>query len=268
MDLSELSGLPIELDENGLLVFGPGVVVSEHGERPLSALAPVVLEPEYVEDTDEVAYYMDNGVYLQEDADTLAGISMRYELTLIPPRRVGTEYIKTFGHRHHPDAASGVDPAEICEVLVGTAHFLFQTLDPAGPSASAVYYVEATAGQKVVFPPGFDHCTINPGTEPVLFSDVVALGISGNYDRFTEARGAAYVEVCENGGPQFVPNPTYAEVAPLQRLELREYPELSLTTDEPLYTAFVRTRAAQWGFLGDPTLFWPTFPDLKAAFGA
>ena len=77
MDLAELSGLPIELDENGLLVFGPGVVVAEHGERPLKALAPVVLEPKYVEDTDEVAYYMDNGVYLQEDADTLAGISMR-----------------------------------------------------------------------------------------------------------------------------------------------------------------------------------------------
>ena len=73
--------------------------------------------------------------------------------------------------------------------------------------------------------------------------------------------------MCGEGEAHFIPNPTYTQVAPLQKLELREYPHLSLTDDEPLYSAFVRTKGAQWGFLGDPTRFWETFPDLQADFG-
>ncbi len=81
-----------------------------------------------------------------------------------------------------------MDYAEVCEVLAGTAHFLFQTLDVAGPDATMAFYVEAQAGDKVLVPPGFDHCTINPGPEPLLFSDVIALGVTGIYDRFIKMK--------------------------------------------------------------------------------
>lgn len=267
MDLTALCGLPLALDDNGLLVFGPDVVVDEHGERPLGALEPVALDPEAVRGSQEVAYYMDNGVYRRQDAPALAGLPFRYELTLIPPRRMGREFIKTHGHIHLPEPRSGLAWAEVCEVVMGTAHFLFHTLDPEGPSADKVFYVEAKAGQKILMPPDMDHLTINPGPEPVLFSDVVALGISGDYSRYRATRGAAYLEVEADGEPRFIPNPAYKEVAPLQRIELADYPDLALTTDEPLYTAFVRTRGEKWPFLTDPRLFRATFPDLMAAIG-
>jgi glucose-6-phosphate isomerase len=265
--LERLSGLPIALDDKGRLVFGEDVVVEDHGERLLGALEGVLLEPDRVRDRGEVAYYMDNGVYLRQHAERLAGVPMRYELTLIPPRRVGREYIKTHGHRHLPDPRTGLEPPEICEVLLGTAHFLFQTLDPAGPSATFALCVEVGPGQKVVFPPGFDHCTINPGPEPVLFSDVVALGVRGDYSRFVAARGAAYLEVEEGGRPVFIPNPAYRALPPLRWAQARQYPALRLTDDVPLYTAFVEGRGAGWEFLNDPRAFWEQFPELKADFG-
>ena len=266
-DLEQICGLPIALDGEQL-DFGAGIVVEEHGIRLLEALEPVVLEPEHCRGIREAAYVMDNGVYRKTDADRLQDVPMRYELTLIPPRQIGREYIKTFGHRHHPEPRSGIDYAEVCEVLVGKAHFIFQTLDLSGPSAPSAFCIEATAGQKVVFPPGFDHCTINPGPEPVLFSDVIARGVSGDYSRFTATRGAAYLEVEEQGAPAFIPNPTYERVAPLQEITPVEYPHLRLTDEEPLYTAFVGTRGELWHFLTDPRLFWSTFPDLKDAFSA
>ena len=283
LDLENLAGLPLALDDSGLLVFGAGIVIEDHGERLLDALTPVVLEPERTRGSVEVAYYMDNGVYRRADESRLAGVPMRYELTLIPPRQIGREFVKTFGHRHRPEPKSGLDWAEVCEVLVGTAHFLMQTLDLSGPDASVVYLVEAKAGQKVLLPPGFDHCTINPGPEPLLFSDVIARGVSGIYDRFVATRGAAYLEVAEGSLPppagdlrprkprdlrHFVPNPTYRRVPPLTRVELRDYPHLGLTSQVPLYKAFIESRGQQWSFLTDPTLFYATFPDLRAIFDA
>jgi glucose-6-phosphate isomerase len=266
VDLEQASGLPMSLDDAGQMVFGPDVVIDEYKVRLLDELTEVALEPDACRGSEEIAYYMYNGVYRQGDASQLDGVSMQYELTLLPSRRIGREFVKTFGHRHCPEPESGMDYAEVCEVLVGTAHFLFQTLDVEGPGASVAFYVEATAGQKVLLPPGFDHCTINPGPEPLLFSDVIALGVSGIYDRFRATRGAVYLEVAENGQAQFVTNPTYRDVPSLERIEIKDYPNLHLTTDEPLYSAFVQRKGKDWSFLTDPRRFWPAFPDLKAIF--
>jgi glucose-6-phosphate isomerase len=264
LDLQNVSGLPIGLNDQGLLVFGQGVVVDERGVRLMEELTSVALEPAVCRGNSDIVYYMENGVYQQQDAGRLANVPMRYELTLIPARRIGREFVKTHGHLHHPEPQSGIDYAEVCEVLAGKAHFLFQTLNVTGPRASMAFYVEATAGQKVLMPPGFDHCTINPGPDALLFSDVIALGVSGIYDRFKTAGGAAYLEVSEDGQPLFIPNPTYQDVPPLLQIEPRDYPELELTSDVPLYTAFVRSRGGKWDFLLDPRRFWPTFRDLAA----
>ena len=222
IDLKSLSGLPLSLDNAGQIVFGPDVVVEETKVRLLDELTPVALSPEVCRGSREVAYYMYNGVYRQSDAPRLAGVPMRYELTLFPSLRIGREFVKTVGHLHGPEPKSGIDYPEVCEVLVGTAHFLFQTLDLSGPSASAAFLVEARAGEKIVIPPGLDHLTINPGPGPLLFSDVVALGVTGIYDRFKAARGAAYLEVAENGQARFIPNPAYRTVPPLHKVALQD----------------------------------------------
>ena len=266
IDLERISGVPMELDDSGQLTFDPDIVVDEFKVRLLDELTDVAMEPEVCRGSAEVAYYMYNGVFHRDDQPLLNDVPMRYELTLIPPRLMGREFVKTFGHLHSPEPKSGIDYAEVCEVLVGTAHFIFQTLDVAGPAASAAFYAEAQVGQKVLLPPGFDHCTINPGPEPLLFSDVITLGVSGIYDRFRTTRGAVYLEVANGGEPQFIVNPTYQDVPPLEKIELRDYPHLHLTTDEPLYTAFIQGRGENWPFLSDPRRFWPTFPDLEAVF--
>ena len=136
VDLEAISGLPVELGDDGLLCFGPGVVVEEHKERLFDALTAVALDPEFCRGNQDVAYYMDNGIYLEGDVERLVDAPMRYEFTLLPPLRMGREYVKTYGHRHHPEPRSGTDYVEVCEVLLGTAHFVLQTLDPASRIAT------------------------------------------------------------------------------------------------------------------------------------
>mgnify|MGYP006293985965 CR=1 FL=1 len=267
LDLEPMSGLPMRLDDSGELLFDPDIVVDEAKVRLFNALTPVALDPESCRGNEDVAYYMYNGVYQKRDAETLSDVPMRYELTMMPAKRMGRELVKTFGHRHCVEPESGLDYTEVCEVLLGTAHFVFQNLDLDGPRASFALCVEAGPGQKVLAPPGFEHCTINPGPGPLLFSDVIALGVSGIYEKFKASRGAAYLEVVEDGDSEFIPNPTYEAVPPLQSFEPRDYPEVDLTRELPLYRAFVDGSWEDWEFLAHPRKFWPTFPELKPVFG-
>lgn len=260
-DLQDICGLPLSVDAAGRLCFGSDVVVEETRQRLLSELAPVVLEPQTCEHSREPVYTMFNGVYRRADAHRIAGSGLRYELTLIPPRLIGRELIKTHGHVHNAPPGSRVTYAEVCEVLLGTAHFFFQTLDPEGPDASMAFYIEAGPGQKVVIAPDLDHLTINAGNGPLLFADVVATGIQGVYERYRMTRGAAYYEVRDGETTTFIPNPRYRRVPPLQRMEPHRFPELGLIPDRPLYQAFVE-QCSDWTFLREPDRFAAAFPDL------
>lgn len=265
-DLSTISGLPLWLDDEGRLHFGADVVVTETRERLLEELTHVALASDICQGCQDSVYTMFNGVYRRSDAERIVDSGLRYELTLIPPRMIGRELIKTHGHLHNAPPGGNITYAEICEVLVGTAHFFFQTLDPEEPAATHAFFIEAGPGDKVIIPPDLDHLTINASAGPLLFSDVVALGIQGVYDRYQKSGGAAYLEVRDDQTPVFITNPRYRRVPPLQRLTAHNYPAFDLTPNRPLYQAFIEQRG-DWGFLREPERFRAAFPDLAAFAG-
>ena len=250
-DLAVLSGLPLGLSGD-LLLFGEDVIVDETTQRLLADLALVALDPASCLDSAQVAYHMYNGIYRRSDARRLSGVPLRYELTLIPPRLLGREYVKTHGHLHDAPPGSALTYPEICEVLLGTAHIIMQTFDPAGPRADTVTCIEVAQGQTIVIPPGVDHLTINPGSGPLLFADVIALQCRSLYDRFRASHGAAYLEIEQNGSPTFFANSVYASVPPLTRRVAGGDSQLGLLPGETLYASFVRTRGQEWGFLTQP----------------
>jgi glucose-6-phosphate isomerase, archaeal len=265
LDLKELSGLPVHLDKDGVLAFDPEVCIDETRARLLDELTQVYLDTAACRG-EEVAYWMYNGIYTKSDQARLSQAHIRYEFTLFPDKRIGHEFIKSHGHLHKPEPHSGIDYPEICEVLVGTAHFFFQTLDPVGPSSTEAFYVEVRAGEKIIIPPGYDHLTINPGPGILLFSDVVALGCGGIYQRYKQSGGAAYLEIEQAGAAQFIPNPKYISLPPLRKAVPRQFPDLDLVTGRPLYTAFLERGGENWPFLWKPELFKQTFPDLDSLF--
>jgi glucose-6-phosphate isomerase, archaeal len=264
LDLTSLSGLPMSLDDNGHLILGREITVVEAKVRLLDELTPVALDPDACRGSREVAYSMYNGVYCEGDFHRLGELPLRYELTLMPPGRMGRELRKTHGHIHSVEPISSLTYTEICEVLVGTAHFIIQSSEPSGPTADMVLCVEVKAGQKIILPSGMHHCTINAGSEPLLLSGVVAVASTGIYSRFRNAHGAAYLEIADGDHTRFIPNPVYKRVAPLQMLSAREYPEFGLTAAQPLYTEFLRHRGDNWPFLADPHRIRMTFPKMDA----
>lgn len=264
-NLERLSGLPMNLDQNGNLLLAPEILVEERKTRTLDELTSVYLDKDACRGK-EGAYEMINGVVHHSDVDSISTLPLRYELTLFPEKLIGKEYVKTLGHLHTTDKESGIDPPEICEVLKGRAHFMFMKFQDDGQDISKVFYVELLAGEKIIIPPGYDHLTINPGPGPLLFSDVVARTVSGNYQRMIEANGAVYLEVFDHGKQQFIPNPYYRYHPTLLKYRPREFPELGLVKTVPLYTEFVKTLGEKWRFLWNPKEFQTRFPELGSIF--
>ena len=135
--------------------------------------------------TDPLYYMYRDLARLEADRRWLTDHRLRYDITVIPPRDLCGEHVKTKGH-YHPDNAAGTGYPELYEVLDGTAQFLLQSrpLDD-------VILVHADTGARVIIPPGYGHITINPSPGVTLvLANLVSTAFESEYGEVREqARG-------------------------------------------------------------------------------
>lgn len=263
--LADLSGIPMRFNDAGdELIFDDALTVKETKSRPRGKLRPVVLDDAAVEPVDAVQYWMYNGISFAEHVQAFADLNIQYELTLIYPQKLGVENSKTLGHIHTfpPNSDRAVNYSEVCEVLVGEAVFLMQTLDLANKTAPLVGAIHAKPGDKVVLPPNTHHLTINVGEGMLLFSDLISLNTGGNYTGLSSMSGGAY----RYSDGNWTRNETYTDAAELVVQPAVEYPQVSLMRAVPLYD-LIHTAPDSLRWLDDPSVFSATFPDIWSEMG-
>ena len=253
-DLSDRAGLGLAL-RRGTAWLGSDVAVEEDRVRRLSELAPVLAEPVGRQGR-RVEYRMLNGV--REAADTnLRDLALRYELTVMGGRPIGSEAAKTFGHVHvrPPGAAFGYP--EVVEVVHGEAGFLVQDLrqGPDGPLSTMAWLVRARPGDWVILPPELAHTTIDLGAGPLVFSDVIDRRAAGIYAGVAKAAGFAW-QVRRDG--RLVRNPHYADVPRLIEIDAADW---SGPAAGVLYRIF-RQDPGAFAWLSDPAMFPVVAPAL------
>ncbi len=156
-------------------------------------------------------YYMYRDLYLSKsDLEKLREQNLRYDITIIPPRMMGAEYVKTAGHYHPRISGGSITYPEIYEVLGGEALYLLQKQD-----LSDVVVVNASAGDKVLIPPDYGHITINRSNNTLKMANFVARDFSSLYEPYREKGGGAYFFTKDG----WIKNPQYPEVAELRRLD-------------------------------------------------
>lgn len=119
-------------------------------------------------------YYMHRGLEHKN--------GLRYDITVIPARMLGQEFVKTKGH------INGCQ--ELYIVLDGKAIFLLQKSDK--KSIEDVYAVKAKKGDAVVVPLGFGHITINPYKQELKVANWMLENCQNVYDLFEKMNGACY----------------------------------------------------------------------------
>lgn len=171
---------------------------------------------------------------------------LRYDITVIPPRVICGEFVKTKGHYHPENAAKHGFP-EIYEVLEGTAHYLLQRED-----LTDIVMVTARAGDVVVVPPGYGHVTINPTNDQTLhMANIVSGRFASDYRKYVEGKGAAYYELADG---TIVKNRAYGRIPALRRVDAGRVGTGKAGITSPLY-GMIEQRSPVLSFLNHPEKF-------------
>ncbi|MBC7109835.1 MAG: glucose-6-phosphate isomerase [Archaeoglobi archaeon] len=200
--------------------------------RYLDEMRDLLFDEEYARKAEnEPLYYMCRDVSLsRRDREILMNFRVRYDITIIPPKSLGVEFVKTKGH-YHPEVRRGMSYPELYEVLEGEAIFLLQKGEK-GRIEDAVF-VEASEGDKVMIPPNYGHVTINPSQRILKLANIVSRDFSSIYEPYERMRGACYYRIFDG----WIQNNRYTEISELREgekwKEMRKRREIySLIRDE------------------------------------
>jgi len=145
--------------------------------RYLNDMKEVLYDKEWAKKAPNLElYYMYRGV---QEKDNL-----RYDITIIPPKMLGQEFIKTKGH-DHPKGFQ-----ELYIVLEGQAIYLLQKHKEG--IVEDVFAVSAKKGEVVIVPLDYGHVTINPSKIELKMANWVDEKCKGIYDLFEKMEGACY----------------------------------------------------------------------------
>jgi len=109
---------------------------------------------------------------------------LRYDITVIPPRMLGEEFVKTKGHEHLGNFG------ELYTVLKGKVIYLIQKFKK--NQIIDVYAVKAKKGESVIVPPGYGHITINPASQELKEANWCSEKCKNIYDLYEKKQGACY----------------------------------------------------------------------------
>ena len=202
-------------------------------------------------------YYMFREVSKDEkDEKKIKEKGLRYDITIIPPNKLGLEFVKTAGHYHPFLPDSDITYPELYEVLEGEAHYLLQRI--AGKRSfekiTDVVVVNAKEGDKVIIPPNYGHVTINPTETTLKMANWVARAFSSIYEPVKRRSGAAYFELT-NG--EFILNEKYEEVPDIRfqkPADIEKEVGLNLNKEKGMYELIKEPEKLE--FLTNPTKFF------------
>jgi glucose-6-phosphate isomerase len=149
-------------------------------------------------------YYMYRGLKKNNE--------LRYDITIIPARMLGSEFTKTKGHYHLENWQ------EIYTVLEGTAIYLMQKRKPDG-KIDDVYFVKAKEGESIIIAPGYGHITINPTkTEKLKMANWISENCKVDYLPYEKLQGACYYYTLQpkSGQAGWIKNDSYNNLPPLR----------------------------------------------------
>ena len=190
--------------------------------RKLEEMKEVVFDTRFLANAnlDMELYYMFRDVSKdREDEKKITAKGLRYDITIIPPNKLGVEFVKTAGHYHPLLPDSDVTYPEIYEVLEGEAHYILQRMEEAARGTERitdVVVVKAEKGDKVIIPSNYGHVTINPSETTLKMANWVASAFSSIYEPVKRRGGAAYFELT-NG--KFIKNENYDDTPDIRFLK-------------------------------------------------
>lgn len=199
--------------------------------RMLHDMDEVIYDKAWLKSKDNFElYYMYRDMHkTKAESDKIKEHNLRYDITIIPPGMLGSEYMKTAGHYHPNVPDTNMSYTEVYHIIEGEATYLLQKLDDG--KITDVVVIKAKSGDNVIVPPDYGHITINASDKSLKMANWVCGDFASIYEPIKELAGGAYY-LLETG---FIQNPKYNDVPPIRYLEPTNYPEFGFVKGEDMY---------------------------------
>jgi glucose-6-phosphate isomerase len=197
-----------------------------------------------------VLYFGHQGAFLN-DPELLKKLKenkLRPDVTVIPSGNIGREYIRTEGHEH----ISGFP--EVYQNVFGENIFLlFKTKSKDSEDIEDVIAVFSKQGDIVLFPPNYQHISINIGKKPFVMTDIVSSEANSDFVYIKRHNGAPYWVINNKGKPEFIKNPRYKGKVPDIRLvqPVDNLPEIGFKKGTPIFDLIKKQKFKELEFLND-----------------
>lgn len=148
---------------------------------------------------------------------------LRYDITLIPPGKLGREFVKTKGNRNWKNFP------ELYQVLAGEAIFLLQK--GKGKVVEEVIAIQAEKGDWIVVPPKYAVVMINPSKKILKTGNWVSQKNKNIYWELEKMGGACYFALenpREKKKIQWIKNKNYKIVPKLKFKKSKHIPPENL----------------------------------------
>lgn len=247
IDVTALSGLDLGLDPSCLtLTFGPHVCHPPGETRTLAQARPM-LEDKCAQGPDHLyTIYMD--IYREEDGLALRAQGLLYGAVVYNHGTVGRERLRSQGHIHATKPGTGLRYSEVYEFWTG--HGCVYLQKECASTVTRAFRVRVGPGDKLVIPFGWVHLVVTEGDESLSFGAWCARENSLEYACLRAMGGPAYYFLADGS---LEPNPRYARVPPIVDATPRDFPDLGIPLDRPIYTSW-REQPGLYAFMAQPEM--------------
>ncbi len=247
VELTQYAGFSLQFDPESLQIQSGDGLSFRRITRLGRELKEMVCFPEEIK-LDEPMYMMDILDSVSEEIQSVLNrFQLIYSLVLLPPRKIGQEFVKTAGHYHPPIPGTTLGYPEVYTQLYGKLLLILQRRSGTNPYKIMDYVVvEMTPGVSITIPPNFAHSVVNPTNGPALMAGLYGREFKPDYVLTRERHGLAYYLLSrEDGKLSLAPNPNYPDRPEVRWLESLD--DTYFAPDfpgQPVWSAFIQDPAA------------------------
>lgn len=228
-------------------VFGPTHAEQRHLKDILHSMA------DHEAQGPEIVYSIAMDVGLKKDRADLLERELLFGIVAYADGSIGKEPVKSQGHIHAISKTCQMSTPEVYEIWSGEAIIYMQ--ERATDNPGRCYAVRAKAGEVVIVPPGWAHCTINASkTEPMLFGAWCVRDFGFEYEEVREHNGLAfYPKFDAQGTIVWEQNPSYQAEELIEKAP-RVYSEFKIADKLPIYQQYEQDHT-KFDFVVRPDLY-------------
>jgi glucose-6-phosphate isomerase len=100
-------------------------------------------------------------------------------------------------------------------------------------------YVEA--GQAIIIPPFYGHCSINAGNTHLIFSNIAVVSCPLFYEPIKQKHGLGYYLVDRDGKQELARNGNYRKIPEIAPVSPKQNPSMGIEFGKSVYQEFVKS---------------------------